>query len=35
MAAGLGYYMAVPYGDMMMTGAFGLVAAARRLGLVG
>jgi uncharacterized protein (DUF1786 family) len=34
MAAGLGYYMAVPYGDMMMTGAFGLVAAARRLGLV-
>jgi len=24
----------VPYGDMMMTGAFGLVAAARRLGLV-
>ncbi len=34
MAADLGYYMAVPYGDMMMTGAFGLVAAARRLGLV-
>jgi uncharacterized protein (DUF1786 family) len=34
MATGLGYYMAVPYGDMMMTGAFGLVAAARRLGLV-
>lgn len=34
MAANLGYYMAVPYGDMMMTGAFGLVAAARRLGLV-
>jgi uncharacterized protein (DUF1786 family) len=34
MAAGLGYYMAVPYGDMMMTGAVGLVAAARRLGLV-
>jgi uncharacterized protein (DUF1786 family) len=34
MAAGLGCYMAVPYGDMMMTGAFGLVAAARRLGLV-
>ena len=33
-AAGLGYYMAVPHGDMMMTGAFGLVAAARRLGLV-
>ena len=35
MAASLGYYMAVPHGDMMMTGAFGLVAAARRLGLVG
>jgi uncharacterized protein (DUF1786 family) len=34
MAVSLGYYMAVPYGDMMMTGAFGLVAAARRLGLV-
>jgi uncharacterized protein (DUF1786 family) len=34
MAAGMGYYMAVPYGDMMMTGAFGLVAAARHLGLV-
>jgi uncharacterized protein (DUF1786 family) len=34
MAAGLGTYMAVPYGDMMMAGAFGLVAAARRLGLV-
>jgi len=34
MAADLGYYMAVPYGDMMMTGAFGLVAAARRLGQV-
>ena len=34
MAAGLGYYMAVPHGDMMMTGSFGLVAAARRLGLV-
>jgi uncharacterized protein (DUF1786 family) len=34
MATGMGYYMAVPYGDMMMTGAFGLVAAARRLGLV-
>ena len=34
MAADLGYYMAVPHGDMMMTGAFGLVAAARRLGLV-
>jgi uncharacterized protein (DUF1786 family) len=35
MVAGLGYYMAVPHGDMMMTGAFGLVAAARRLGLIG
>jgi uncharacterized protein (DUF1786 family) len=34
MAEGLGYYMAVPYGDMMLSGAFGLVAAARRLGLV-
>jgi uncharacterized protein (DUF1786 family) len=34
MAVDLGYYMAVPHGDMMMTGAFGLVAAARRLGLV-
>lgn len=34
MAAGMGYYMAVPHGDMMMTGAFGLVAGARRLGLV-
>jgi len=33
-AAGKGYYMAVPHGDMMMTGAFGLVAAVRRLGLV-
>jgi uncharacterized protein (DUF1786 family) len=34
MAEGLGYYMAVPYGDMMLSGAFGLVAATRRLGLV-
>jgi len=34
MTAAKGYYMAVPHGDMMMTGAFGLVAAARRLGLV-
>lgn len=34
MANGLGYYMAVPYGDMMLSGAFGLVAVARRLGLV-
>jgi uncharacterized protein (DUF1786 family) len=28
------YYMAVPYGDMMLVGAFGLVAAARRIGLI-
>jgi uncharacterized protein (DUF1786 family) len=34
MAEDLGYYMAVPYGDMMLSGAFGLVAAGRRLGLV-
>jgi len=27
MAAGLGYYFAAPYGDMMLTGCFGLVAA--------
>lgn len=27
----LGYHMAAPYGDMMLSGAFGLVAAARRL----
>jgi uncharacterized protein (DUF1786 family) len=33
MAEGLGYYMAVPHGDMMLSGAFGLVAAAQRLGL--
>lgn len=31
MARGLGYYMAVPYGDMMLSGAFGLVAATKRL----
>ena len=30
-AAGLGYAFAAPYGDMMLTGCFGLVAAARRL----
>ena len=30
MAADLGYYFAAPYGDMMLTGCFGLVAAARR-----
>jgi uncharacterized protein (DUF1786 family) len=27
MAADLGYYLAAPYGDMMLTGCFGLVAA--------
>ena len=27
----LGYHMAAPYGDMMLAGAFGLVAATRRL----
>lgn len=31
MAAPLGYHMAAPCGDMMLTGAFGLVAASRRL----
>jgi uncharacterized protein (DUF1786 family) len=31
MAEPLGYHMAAPYGDMMLTGAFGLVAATRRL----
>lgn len=31
MAEPLGYHMAVPYGDMMLSGAFGLVAATRRL----
>jgi uncharacterized protein (DUF1786 family) len=30
LAEPLGYYMAAPYGDMMLTGAFGLVAATRR-----
>jgi len=34
MTAGLGWHTAAPHGDMMMTGPFGLVAAARRLGLV-
>lgn len=29
--AELGYYFAAPYGDMMLTGCFGLIAAARRL----
>lgn len=31
LADGLGYYRAVPHGDMMIAGCFGLVAAARRL----
>lgn len=31
LAEGLGYYPAAPYGDMMLAGAFGLVAAVRRL----
>jgi uncharacterized protein (DUF1786 family) len=31
LAADLGYYPAAPYGDMMLTGSFGLVAATRRL----
>jgi uncharacterized protein (DUF1786 family) len=31
LATGLGYHSAAPYGDMMLTGSFGLVAAARRL----
>ena len=31
LAENLGYYHAAPYGDMMLTGCFGLVAAARRL----
>jgi uncharacterized protein (DUF1786 family) len=30
-AEGLGYVFAAPYGDMMLTGCFGLVAATRRL----
>ncbi len=34
MARELGGHTAAPYGDMMMTGPFGLVAAAHRLGLV-
>jgi uncharacterized protein (DUF1786 family) len=32
LAVDLGYYFAAPYGDMMLTGCFGLVAATRRLG---
>ena len=31
LAAGLGYHFAAPYGDMMLTGCFGLVTATRRL----
>ena len=31
MATPMGYYMAVPHGDMMLSGCFGLVAAARAL----
>jgi len=31
MAAPLGYYMAVPHGDMMLSGCFGLVAATKAL----
>lgn len=31
MARGLGFYMAAPHGDMMLTGCFGLVAAVKRL----
>ena len=31
LAADLGYYPAAPYGDMMLTGSFGLVAATRAL----
>jgi uncharacterized protein (DUF1786 family) len=31
LAAGLGYHLAAPYGDMMLTGCFGLVTATRRV----
>jgi uncharacterized protein (DUF1786 family) len=31
LAAGLGYHFAAPYGDMMLTGCFGLVTATRHL----
>jgi uncharacterized protein (DUF1786 family) len=31
LAADLGYHFAAPYGDMMLTGCFGLVTATRRL----
>ncbi|HOG47731.1 MAG TPA: DUF1786 family protein, partial [Anaerolineae bacterium] len=30
LAAGLGYYLAAPYGNMMLAGCFGLVAATRQ-----
>jgi uncharacterized protein (DUF1786 family) len=35
LAADLGYTFAAPYGDMMLTGCFGLVAATRRIGAAG
>jgi hypothetical protein len=31
LAASLGYHFAAPHGDMMLTGCFGLVTAARRI----
>ena len=31
LAAGLGYHFAAPYGDMMLTGCFGLVATTQRV----
>ena len=31
LVAGLGYHLAAPYGDMMLTGSFGLVTATQRL----
>jgi len=31
LAAGMGYHFAAPYGDMMLTGCFGLVKATQRL----
>ncbi|MCK8824065.1 DUF1786 domain-containing protein [Fuchsiella alkaliacetigena] len=34
LAAELGYYLAVPCGDMMLSGCFGLVAAAKEQGLI-
>ncbi len=35
LAADLGYHFAAPYGDMMLTGCFGLVTATRRLNDIG